>query len=112
MAVEGYAAAGLAADAYVLKINNRKLLNGLLTAASVVDQGQKLAVLRAVGMPVAVANAVPEVKAMCSVQLTRSGGAGAIREFAEVLLKARGEWVAVTERYVAERSVAAVESAR
>ena len=65
-----------------------------------------------VGMPVAVANAVPEVKAMCSVQLTRSGGAGAIREFAEVLLKARGEWVAMTERYVAERSVAAVESAR
>lgn len=80
--------------------------------AFVGDDFPDVAVLRAVGMPVAVANAVPEVKAMCSVQLTRSGGAGAIREFAEVLLKARGEWVAVTERYVAERSVAAVESAR
>src|ERR1700722_334810 len=35
MAVAGYAAAGLPADIYLLKINNRKLLNGLLTAAGV-----------------------------------------------------------------------------
>jgi len=48
MAVEGYAAAGLAPGAVVLKINNRKLLNGLLTAAGVVDPAQKLGVLRAV----------------------------------------------------------------
>ena len=48
MAVAGYAAAGLPADAYLLKINNRKLLNGLLTAAGVEDAAQKLAVLRAV----------------------------------------------------------------
>ncbi len=48
MAVEGYAAAGLPIDAYVLKINNRKLLNGLLSAAGVQSDGQKLAVLRAV----------------------------------------------------------------
>jgi histidyl-tRNA synthetase len=48
MAVAGYAAAGLPADTYLLKINNRKLLNGLLTAAGVEDVGQKLAVLRAV----------------------------------------------------------------
>ena len=48
MAVEGYAAAGLPAEAYVVKINNRKLLDGLLTVAGVSDGGQKLAVLRAV----------------------------------------------------------------
>jgi histidyl-tRNA synthetase len=48
MAVEGYQAAGLAPDAFVLKINNRKLLGGLLTAAGVVDEGRKLVVLRAV----------------------------------------------------------------
>jgi histidyl-tRNA synthetase len=48
MAVAGYAAAGLPSDAYLLKINNRKLLNGLLTAAGVDDGAQKLAVLRAV----------------------------------------------------------------
>src|SRR5271154_536416 len=48
MAVEGYAAAGLPRSAYALKINNRKLLNGLLSAAGVIDPLQKLAVLRAV----------------------------------------------------------------
>jgi histidyl-tRNA synthetase len=48
MAVEGYAAAGLPRAAYQLKINNRKLLNGLLTAAGVAAEGQKLVVLRAV----------------------------------------------------------------
>jgi histidyl-tRNA synthetase len=48
MAVEGYAAAGLPRAAYVLKINNRKLLNGLLTAAGLASEAQKLTVLRAV----------------------------------------------------------------
>jgi histidyl-tRNA synthetase len=48
MAVAGYAAAGLPRGGYVLKINNRKLLNGLMTAAGVAHEGQKLAVLRAV----------------------------------------------------------------
>ena len=48
LAVEGYQAAGLQPGDYVLKINNRKLLNGLLDAAQVVDPGQKLGVLRAV----------------------------------------------------------------
>ena len=48
MAVEGYAAAGLPAGACLMKINNRKLLDGLLTVAGVSDAGQKLSVLRAV----------------------------------------------------------------
>ncbi|MDF2901262.1 MAG: histidine--tRNA ligase [Phenylobacterium sp.] len=48
MAVEGLEAAGLPAGSAVIKINNRKLLNGLLTTAGVKDEGQKLAVLRAV----------------------------------------------------------------
>lgn len=48
MAAEGLGAAGLAQGDYVLKINNRKLLNGLLVRAGVTTEGQKLAVLRAV----------------------------------------------------------------
>ena len=48
MAAEGLMAAGLPVDGYAIKINNRKLLNGLLTAAGVTGDGQKLAVLRAV----------------------------------------------------------------
>ena len=48
MAVEGLEAAGLPTGAAVIKINNRKLLNGLMTSAGVSSEGQKLAVLRAV----------------------------------------------------------------
>ena len=48
MGAEGLEAAGLRRGDYVLKINNRKLLNGLLTTAGVTDAGQKLGVLRAV----------------------------------------------------------------
>lgn len=48
MAAEGLGAAGLPTGAYVIKINNRKLLNGLLATAGVTTEGQKLAVLRAV----------------------------------------------------------------
>ncbi|HEY9235368.1 MULTISPECIES: histidine--tRNA ligase [Phenylobacterium] len=48
MAVEGLEAAGLPTGSAVIKINNRKLLNGLLAAAGVTDEAQKLGVLRAV----------------------------------------------------------------
>ena len=74
-------------------------------AAFIGDDFPDLPVLRAVGLPVAVANAVPEVRAVCSMKLTRVGGAGAAREFAELLLKARGEWKTVVDAYVTERSV-------
>jgi 3-deoxy-D-manno-octulosonate 8-phosphate phosphatase (KDO 8-P phosphatase) len=74
-------------------------------AAFVGDDFPDLAVLRLVGLPVAVGNAVPEIRSVCKVQLTRHGGHGAVRELAEALLKARGEWEAVTEAYVHERSL-------
>ena len=74
-------------------------------AAFIGDDFPDLAVLRLVGLPVAVGNAVSEVKQVCAVQLERHGGSGAVREFAERLLKARDEWDLVTERYVAERSL-------
>lgn len=48
MAVEGLEAAGLPAGSAIIKVNNRKLLNGLLTTAGVQNDVQKLAVLRAV----------------------------------------------------------------
>ena len=73
-------------------------------AAFVGDDFPDLAVLRAVALPVAVGNAVPEIARACTLRLTRRGGRGAVREFAEILLRARGEWEAVTERYVRDRS--------
>ncbi|HEX4097922.1 MAG TPA: HisS family protein, partial [Caulobacteraceae bacterium] len=48
MAVAGLEAAGLPAGSALVKINNRKLLNGLMTAAGVASEAQKLVVLRAV----------------------------------------------------------------
>lgn len=79
-------------------------------AAFVGDDLPDLSIMRAVGMAVAVADAVPEVMAVADVVLTRAGGAGAVREFAELLLKARGEWDAAVERYVLSRSGAAIEA--
>jgi 3-deoxy-D-manno-octulosonate 8-phosphate phosphatase (KDO 8-P phosphatase) len=72
-------------------------------AAFVGDDFPDVSVLREVALPVAVGNAVPEIRAICSVQLARHGGKGAVREFAELLLKARGQWGEVTDRYVRER---------
>ena len=77
---------------------------GMDEAAFVGDDWPDVPILREVALPVAVGNAVPEVRALCRVQLTRHGGQGAVREFVEALLRARGEWAAVTDRYVDERS--------
>ncbi|MFW6078438.1 MAG: KdsC family phosphatase [Gemmatimonadota bacterium] len=60
--------------------------------------------LRKVALPVAVPDAVPEVAALAAWRTRRRGGAGAVREFAEALLKARGEWTERVEAYCRERS--------
>jgi 3-deoxy-D-manno-octulosonate 8-phosphate phosphatase (KDO 8-P phosphatase) len=73
-------------------------------AAYVGDDFPDMALLRRVGLPVAVGNAVPEVRAVCKHQLSRTGGHGAIREFVEDFLKARGEWDVAWNRYVDARS--------
>ena len=73
-------------------------------AAFVGDDFPDMSLLRIVGLPVAVGNAVPEVRAICHHQLTRHGGHGAVREFVEDFLKARGEWDTAWRRYVDPRS--------
>ena len=80
--------------------------------AYVGDDFPDMAILRRVALPVAVGNAVPEVRAAARVHLSESGGRGAVREFAELLLRARGDWDHVVERYVSERSVDRREVAR
>ena len=74
-------------------------------AAFLGDDFPDLPVLQVVGLPVSVGNAVPEVRAVSKLKLTRNGGFGAVREFTELLLKARGEWKTVSEEYVTERSL-------
>jgi len=73
-------------------------------AAFVGDDLPDLSVLRAVGLPVVVANCTEEVFRAARLRLTRAGGQGAVREFAEILLRARGEWDALVESYVTSRS--------
>jgi 3-deoxy-D-manno-octulosonate 8-phosphate phosphatase (KDO 8-P phosphatase) len=80
--------------------------------AFVGDDFPDMAILRTVGLPVAVGNAVPEIRKVCKLQLERHGGRGAVREFTELLLKARGEWNEVVERYVATRSGVPLEVLR
>jgi 3-deoxy-D-manno-octulosonate 8-phosphate phosphatase (KDO 8-P phosphatase) len=75
-------------------------------AAFIGDDLPDLAIMQSVGLPVAVGNAVPEIRELAAMTLTKTGGNGAIREFAEALLKARGEWKECIERYLTESSVA------
>ncbi len=55
--------------------------------------------LRLSGFPVAVANARPEVKRFAAYITRATSDRGAVREVAEVLLRARGRWTDVLERY-------------
>jgi 3-deoxy-D-manno-octulosonate 8-phosphate phosphatase (KDO 8-P phosphatase) len=71
-------------------------------AAFVGDDLADLQVLRRVGLPIAVANAVAEVKAVAAWVTRAEGGHGAVREVAETLLKRRGVWAELLERYFTE----------
>jgi 3-deoxy-D-manno-octulosonate 8-phosphate phosphatase (KDO 8-P phosphatase) len=73
--------------------------------AFVGDDLPDLPVLRAVGLPVVVGNCTAEAARAAHLQLRARGGHGAVREFAEALLYARGEWTDAVERYVKSRSV-------
>jgi 3-deoxy-D-manno-octulosonate 8-phosphate phosphatase (KDO 8-P phosphatase) len=71
--------------------------------AMVGDDIPDLPVFKKVGLPVAVANATPEVLGWVLWQTRAAGGKGAVREFCRELLIARGEWDPVVRRYVEER---------
>ena len=76
---------------------------GWSDAAFVADDLIDVPILRKVGLPVAVANAVPEVKEAAAYTTRASGGRGAVREFVEAFLKARGCWNDIVKTYLAER---------
>src|SRR5215210_1363414 len=71
-------------------------------AAFVGDDLADLPVLRKVGLPIAVANAVPEVKAVAAHVTRAAGGHGAVREVIEAILRARGDWGDILNRYFAD----------
>jgi 3-deoxy-D-manno-octulosonate 8-phosphate phosphatase (KDO 8-P phosphatase) len=51
-------------------------------------------------LAVAVANAAEETRAVAHLITEASGGAGAVREVVEIILKAQGRWTEVTEKYL------------
>jgi 3-deoxy-D-manno-octulosonate 8-phosphate phosphatase (KDO 8-P phosphatase) len=67
--------------------------------AYVGDDLMDLPVIRYVGFGAAVANAVEEVKAGADYITAHSGGAGAVREVIEYILKGSGRWQSLMERY-------------
>lgn len=71
--------------------------------AFVGDDLPDLPLLTRVGLPVAVRNAVTEVRDVAQYITKAPGGRGAVREFIEALLRARGEWTAAVDRYVSQR---------
>jgi len=73
--------------------------------AYVGDDLADLQVLRRVGLPLAVANAVLEVRQVSHATTRAHGGHGAVREVVEALLKARGVWPEMLERYFTEPAI-------
>jgi len=72
--------------------------------AFVGDDLADLPLLARVGLPIGVANGVSEVKDAARIVTTAPGGQGAVREVAELILKARGEWDDLVNRFFGEHS--------
>jgi len=66
--------------------------------AYVGDDLVDLAMMKRVGLPVAVADAVDEVREAAAYVTRARGGHGAVREAAEMILKAQGKWDAILSK--------------
>jgi len=63
------------------------------------DDLTDLVVMRRVALPVATANARPEVKQHALYVTAQPGGQGAVREVIELILKAQGLWDEILKKY-------------
>lgn len=70
--------------------------------AYVGDDLTDIVVFRRVGLAIAPANARPEVKRMAHLVTEAAGGAGAVRESVEFILKALGRWDEILKHYEVE----------
>jgi 3-deoxy-D-manno-octulosonate 8-phosphate phosphatase (KDO 8-P phosphatase) len=87
-------------DALATVLSRRGL--GWDEVAYVGDDLADLQVMRRVGLPLAVANAVPEIRELAVATTTAIGGHGAVREIVDALLKARGVWADMLQHYFTE----------
>ena len=87
-------------DAYLGHIDKRsayadiKARHGLLDEeiAYIGDDIVDLPIMRLVGLPCAVGDAVSEVKELAQIIASAPGGRGAVREIYEIILKTQGLW--------------------
>jgi len=63
------------------------------------DDFADLPVFRRVGLAVAVADGIPELRRAAHLITRAPGGKGAVREAAEGILKAQGKWARVVKKY-------------
>ena len=83
--------------------------NGYIPIESIAFIGDDLpdiGALQVVGLPVAVANATIDAFRVARYRLSRRGGDGAVREFAQTLLTVRGQWEPLVQNYVSSREQA------
>ncbi|WP_293661834.1 HAD-IIIA family hydrolase [uncultured Phascolarctobacterium sp.] len=66
------------------------------------DDLNDLPVLTQVGLACAPADAVAEVKRVCHFVAEKNGGCGAVRQIAELILSARGDWEKIVNSYLQE----------
>ncbi|MCL5674340.1 MAG: HAD-IIIA family hydrolase [Candidatus Omnitrophica bacterium] len=64
------------------------------------DDLNDMSVLKNVGLAVAPADAVAEVKKIASVITKQNGGQGAVREIVEKIIKGRGKWEKILKNYL------------
>ena len=68
--------------------------------AFVGDDLPDLAILKRVGLPITVPNAVSDVKAATPFVTKANGGNGAVREICEAIMRAQGTWNDVLKKYL------------
>jgi 3-deoxy-D-manno-octulosonate 8-phosphate phosphatase (KDO 8-P phosphatase) len=64
------------------------------------DDLPDLSIMKRVGVAVAVADACEAVRERAAIVTTAHGGAGAVRELCEVILKVKGVWQTIMERFL------------
>jgi len=84
-------------EPYEKILNEKKLSDEEICVVG--DDLPDLPILRKCGLAVAVPGSVEEVKKEVDYITTKEEGRGAIREVCEIILRAKGFWKKVTERY-------------
>jgi len=88
--------------------DKREALEGILQTLNLAkdqvaylgDDLNDLPILEEVGLKLAVANAVPEVKARVDYVTEKEGGQGAVREALTLILQAQGKWDQIVAAYL------------